>query len=190
MKKVIVVLAEGFEEGESLETVDILRRCGIECITASIKEEAVTGCNGIRVLADTLFTKVNLDAYDMLVLPGGMPGALNLKNDENVIQAVRTFMEQGKYVAAICAAPMVLKEAGVSRGRTLTSYPADKYRNLFEDANYVDDEIVVVDHNLITSRGPATVFPFAYKLAEVLGADVENVQNRMLYTKLVDSWKK
>lgn len=190
MKKVIVLLAEGFEEGESLETVDILRRCGITCITVSIKEKTVTGCNGISVFADGLFDEINFDEADMIVLPGGMPGAQNLKEDQRVIRLIQKFMDEGKYVGAICAAPMVLKEAGVTKGRKVTSYPADKYRDLFENAQYVDDEIVVQDGNLITSRGPATVFPFAYTLAEVLGGNVESVKERMLYNRLVESWKK
>lgn len=159
------------------------------CVTASINEKTVTGCNGITVLADRMMDETDFDVFDMLVLPGGMPGAKNLKEDNRVIQLVRKFMKEGKYVAAICAAPMVLQEAGVTEGRRLTSYPADKYRNLFTDAQYVDDELVVQDGNLITSRGPATVFPFAYHLAEVLGGNAETVKERMLYNRLVESWK-
>lgn len=189
MKKAAVLLAEGFEEGESLETVDILRRCGISCVTVSIKEKTVTGCNGMTVLADRLFDETDFDETDMIVLPGGMPGAENLKEDERVIRLVRKFMDEGKYIGAICAAPMVLKEANVTKGRKVTSYPSDKYRNLFTDAFYVDDEIVVQDGNLITSRGPATVFPFAYTLAEVLDGNAESVKERMLYNRLVESWK-
>lgn len=189
MKKVAVLLAEGYEEGESLETTDILRRCGITCVTVSIKEKTVTGCNGITVLADRLMDETDFNEFDMLVLPGGMPGAKNLKEDERVIQLVRKFMKERKYVAAICAAPIVLKEAGVTEGRRVTSYPADQYRNLFTNSEYVEDELVVQDGNLITSRGPATVFPFAYHLAKVLGGNVETVKERMLYNRLVESWK-
>lgn len=189
MKKAVVILAEGFEEGESLETVDILRRCGVGCDSVSIGERIVTGCNSIKAVADYVMDEVNFNEYDMVILPGGMPGASNLAEDARVIETVQAFMKEGKYVAAICAAPMVLKKAGVSAGRTLTSYPADKYRDLFTDSTYVDDQIVVTDGNLITSRGPATVFPFAYALAEVLGGNVETVKERMLYNRLTDSWK-
>lgn len=187
MKKAAVLLAEGFEEGESLITVDILRRCGVGCDTVSIEGEVVKGCNGIKAVADRLLSETDLNEYDMIVLPGGMPGAENLKNDHRVIEAVKTFMARKKYVAAICAAPMVLKEAGVSEGRTLTSYPADKYRTMFTDSHYVDDAIVVEDGNLITSRGPATVFPFAWKLAEVLEGNVSTVKERTLYNAFLAS---
>ena len=187
MKKVAVMLAEGFEEGESLETIDILRRCGIQCESVSILNKEVQGCNGITVVADRQIDDVNFDEYDMIVLPGGMPGAENLKNNKRIIQIVREFNSSGKYIAAICAAPVVLKEAGISAGRTLTSYPAEKYAQLFEDADYVTDQIVVTDRNLITSQGPATVFPFAYRLAEIIGGNVAEVKRRMLYEKLVKS---
>ena len=189
MKRAAVLLAEGFEEGESLFTVDILRRCGVGCDSVSIGDEKVTGCNSITAVADRVLGNSDLSEYDMVVLPGGMPGAKNLKEDPRVISIVQSFMKEGKYVAAICAAPMVLAEAGVSNGRRLTSYPADKYRDLFKDAEYVDDEIVVQDGNLITSRGPATVLPFAYKLAEVLGGDADTVKKRMLYPDVI-AWEK
>lgn len=189
MKKVMVLVAEGFEEGETLETIDVLRRCGIDCDSVGLKQKQCTGCNGITILTDYVLEEIDSNQYDMVVLPGGMPGAENLKNDSRVLDIVRTFDKEKKYVCAICAAPMVLEKAGISSGRTLTSYPADKYRVLFQDANYIDDQIVVCDDNLITSRGPATVFPFAYALAEVLGGNVEVVKERMLYNKLVQSYQ-
>lgn len=111
MKKAIVLLAEGFEEGESLLTIDILRRAGISCVSSSIKDREVKGCNGISAIADTLFQNINLDEYDMLILPGGMPGAQNLAEDHHVIEAVQKYMNENKYVAAICAAPMILKKS-------------------------------------------------------------------------------
>lgn len=189
MKKAFVLIAEGFEEGESLETIDVLRRCGIECCSVSINLNEVSGCNEIKIITDHTLDSFDPSDYDMVILPGGMPGAENLKNDARVIKIVKEFDEKKKYVCAICAAPMVLKEAGITKGRILTSYPADKYRNMFEDSNYIDDEIVVVDDNLITSRGPATVFPFAYILAKVLGGDIEQVQKKMLYDKVVESYQ-
>lgn len=188
MKKVMVLVAEGFEEGETLETVDVLRRCGIDCDSVGLVQKQCTGCNGITVLTDYVLEEVDSNQYDMVVLPGGMPGAEHLKNDQRVLEIVRRFDAEKKYVCAICAAPMVLAEAGISSGRTLTSYPADKYRALFEDANYIDDQIVVYDDNLITSRGPATVLTFAYALAEVLGGNTKVVKERMLYNKLVQSY--
>ncbi|MBQ7991727.1 MAG: DJ-1/PfpI family protein [Solobacterium sp.] len=191
-KKAAVLLADGYEEGESLFLADILRRTGVACDTVSIEEEMVRGGHDMYVKADRLIRDVEYNDYDMVIIPGGMPGAANLAKSEPVLEWVRQFMNENKYVAAICAGPMVLKEAGVSTGRTLTSYPADKYRAMFADADYVDDNskmesMVVTDGNLITSRGPATTFPFAFRLAEVLEGNVEQVKQGMLYNALCDS---
>lgn len=193
-KRAAVLLADGFEEGESLFVIDILRRASIGCDSVSIDQEMVRGGHDIYVKADRIISKEIFDDYDMVVIPGGMPGAANLRDSELVIEWVRKFDEEKKYVAAICAGPMVLKQAGISTGRTLTSYPADKYRDMFADAQYIDDnakmeQMVVTDGNLITSRGPATTFPFAYKLVEVLGGDAETLKNGMLYNALTDSFR-
>lgn len=189
-KRAAVLLADGFEEGESLFVVDILRRTGVKADSVSIADEMVRGSHDIYVKADRIISEDIFDDYDMVVIPGGMPGAQNLKECGLVIRWVQKFVQEDKYVAAICAGPMVLKEAGVSAGRTLTSYPADKYRTMFADSNYVDDNdamelMVVTDGKLITSRGPATTFPFAFKLAEVLGGNVDAVKNGTLYNALL-----
>lgn len=193
-KRAAVLLADGFEEGESLFVIDILRRAGIGCDSVSIEGEMVRGGHNIYVKADRIISKEIFDDYDMVVIPGGMPGAANLRDCELVIDWVKKFDEEKKYVAAICAGPMVLKQAGISAGRTLTSYPADKYRDMFADAQYIDDnakmeQMVVTDGNLITSRGPATTFPFAYKLVEVLGGNADALKNGMLYNALIDSFR-
>ena len=191
-KRVAVLLADGFEEGESLFVVDILRRCDVCADTVSIEDEMVRGCHDIYIKADCLIDEDKFDDYDMVVIPGGMPGAENLRNNPLVVKWVKKFDSENKYIAAICAGPMVLKEAGITAGRTLTSYPADRYRELFKDSNYVDDnkameKMVVVDDNLITSRGPATTLPFAFKLAEVLGGDVEKVKEGILYNAMQEA---
>ncbi len=193
-KRAAVLLADGFEEGESLFVIDILRRAGIGCDSVSIEGEMVRGGHNIYVKADRIISKEIFDDYDMVVIPGGMPGAANLRDCELVIDWVKKFDEEKKYVAAICAGPMVLKQTGISAGRTLTSYPADKYRDMFADAQYIDDnaemeQMVVTDGNLITSRGPATTFPFAYKLVEVLGGNADALKNGMLYNALIDSFR-
>jgi 4-methyl-5(b-hydroxyethyl)-thiazole monophosphate biosynthesis len=191
-KKAAVLLADGYEEGESLFLADILRRTGVACDTVSIEGELVRGCHDMYVKADRIISPDMYDEYDMVIIPGGMPGAANLRDCRLVTDWVRKFDEEGKYVAAICAGPMVLKEAGISAGRRLTSYPAPKYVEMFSDSDYVDDnaemeQMVVTDGNLITSRGPATTFPFAFKLAEVLGGNVEAVKQGILYNALCES---
>ena len=149
-KRAAVLLADGFEEGESLFVIDILRRASIGCDSVSIDQEMVRGGHDIYVKADRIISKEIFDDYDLVVIPGGMPGAANLRDCELVIDWVKKFDEEKKYVAAICAGPMVLKQAGISTGRTLTSYPADKYRDMFADAQYIDDnakmeQMVVTD---------------------------------------------
>ena len=186
MKKIAVMLANGFEEGEALFTVDILRRANLECDLISIGEEFVTSSRKITVKADKNLGNSNLAEYDMVVLPGGQPGSTNLSKDERVLNIVRNFLaDDKKIVAAICAAPMVLKAAGVSAGKTLTSYPSDELKSMFDDANYIDNQLVVQDGNLITSRGPGTVFDFAYKLVELAGADSEPLKKAMLFDRLL-----
>ena len=192
-KRVAVLLANGFEEGEALFVVDVLRRAGFVCDLVSVEGEVVQGSHGIRTIADRLLETVDRDSYDMVVLPGGLPGADTLRDNETVVEWVRDFASRrDKYVAAICAAPQVLAKAGVSKGRRLTSYPGEKYQKLFADADYVDDnrlteECVVVDGNLITSRGPGTTLPFAYRLVEVLGGDSEKLRKAMQYEALKDA---
>ena len=192
-KRVAVLLANGFEEGEALFVVDIIRRAGFVCDAVSVEEEIVKGSHGIRTIADCLLENADCNSYDMIVLPGGLPGADTLRDNNTVIEWIRDFAtRQDKYVAAICAAPQVLAKAGVSKGRRLTSYPGEKYQKLFTDAEYMDDnrlmeECVVVDGNLITSRGPGTTLPFAYRLVEILGGDAEKLRKAMQYEALKEA---
>ena len=181
MKKVAVFLAEGFEDIEALATVDILRRAGIKCDTVSIKEEYVKSAHNIIVKADKIFDQT-IEEYDMLVCPGGLPGAKYLSEDERVLEIIRKFNQmENKYIAAICAAPaMVLSAAGIEENRYITSYPGADLENMLQKANYVN-ELVVVDGNLITSRGPATAFLFAYKLVDILGGDDKALKEGMLW---------
>ena len=183
-KKAAVLLAEGFEEGEALFTVDVLRRANIVCDMVSIAgTPMVEGSHAIVVKADKVLDD-SIGGYDMIILPGGLPGATHLRDNQKVIAAIQAFQQEGKWIGAICAAPMVLKKAGIHKGRTLTSYPDDKYRALFPDADY-REEIVVVDGNLITSRGPATTLPFAYALVDALGGDSAPLRKSMLFDMLM-----
>ncbi len=194
-KRIAVLLANGFEEGEALFVIDILRRAGFICDGVSLdgKDGVVCGSHGIRVLADRELADVDPGSYDMVVLPGGLPGADTLRDNEIVIAWIRAFAaNEDKKIAAICAAPQVLARAGIAAGRRLTSYPGEKYRRLFTDADYVDDnrlteECVIVDGGLITSRGPGTTLPFAYRLVEELGGDADKLRQAMQYNALKES---
>jgi len=189
MSKVAVLLASGFEEIEALTVVDVLRRADVTCHMVSILDHTeVEGAHGISVLADKVFDEFMLD-YDMIVLPGGMPGAANLKADERVLTLVQQFAQEStKYIGAICAAPIVLAEAGIVAGKRLTSYPASEYVELFTEANYLD-ELVVVDDNIITSRGPATSLLFAYTLVDVLGGHSAELRAEMLFDMLTTTMR-
>lgn len=165
MKRVLVPLAEGFEELEAVTVIDILRRAGVEVVVASLGESPVTGSHGIRIAADTPLAALLEQDFDMIALPGGMPGAEHLKKDARVADMARRLAAKGRPVAAICAAPMVLAAAGLLDGRRATSYPGF----LADAANTsVTDEAVVVDGGVITSRGPGTALDFALQLVETL----------------------
>lgn len=178
MSKVAVMLAEGFEEGEALTIVDILRRANIECHTISIAGEKVCGCHDIVVKADSIISD-DVKEYDMVVLPGGLPGATNLRDDDRVIKLLKEMNQEGKFICAMCAAPIVLGKAGVLEGKNFTAYVG--YDEKIETTGNFKEDTVVVDGNLVTSRGPATAYAFAYKLVDVLGGDSLAVKNRMVY---------
>ncbi|MBR2704259.1 MAG: DJ-1/PfpI family protein [Clostridia bacterium] len=182
MKKIAILLADGFEEVEALTPKDVFSRAGFICDLVSIKENnVVRSTHEVCVLADKVFSQCgNFSEYDMIVLPGGMPGAKFLAESEKVLNIVRDFDNQGKYIGAICAAPsLVLSRAGIGVGRKVTSYPGmDGY---LSDSVYMEDA-VVQDNNLITSRGPATAFEFAFKLVDVLGGNSSEISNGMLYS--------
>lgn len=165
MKRVLVPLAEGFEELEAVTIIDILRRAGIEVVVASLAGSTVTGSHGIRLAADTPLAALVEQDFDMIALPGGMPGAEHLKNDPRIAEFVRRLHAHGRPVAAICAAPMVLAAAGVLEGRRATSYPGFLAGTA---ATEVTGDAVVVDRNVITSRGPGTALDFALALVEEL----------------------
>lgn len=184
MKSVAVFLAEGFEEVEALAVVDVLRRAKIKCDTVSIDGEFVVGAHNITVKADKIISD-DIENYDMVVCPGGLPGAEYLSKNEKVLMIIRKFNNMpDKFIAAICASPaMVLKAAGIEENRYITSYPGENFENMLDKANYVE-ELVVVDENLITSRGPATTLLFAYKLVDILGGDSNKLKEDMLWNSL------
>ena len=163
MAKVAVILAQGFEEIEAFTVVDVLRRANISCDMVGF-EEQVTGSHGIQVKADRVFDG-NLSDYDLVVLPGGMPGSAHLRDNQALI-------------AAICAAPIVLHQAGVLKDKHFTCY--DGIQEQITDGIY-QKQTVVVDGNLTTSRGPSTALAFAYELVEQLGGDAESLRDGMLY---------
>ncbi|KHD34444.1 thiamine biosynthesis protein ThiJ [Clostridium acetobutylicum] len=182
--KIVLFLAEGFEEVEALTVVDILRRADIICDMCSLEAKEVVGAHKIKVCADKTIEDIDIAEYDGLVLPGGMPGAENLRNSEFVINAVKKFNEEKKIVAAICAAPIVLGKAEVLEGRDATSYPG--YGDEMGNCNYIE-KITVKDGNILTSRGPATAIYFGLRLVEILkGKEVANGLKDGMMLKFVE----
>ena len=179
-KRVLVPLAEGFEEIEAMTVVDILRRADVEVVTAGLQEGPITGRSAITVVPDTTLDEALTAAgYDMVVCPGGLPGSHYLRDDPRVIGALKRTAEAGGFTAAICAAPLVLDRAGLLDGATQTSHPS--VRGELPAEGYLEER-VVTSGRVVTSRAPGTAMEFAFTLLrELLGdAAVEEVNQGVL----------
>lgn len=166
MKKAAVLLADGFEEVEALTVVDLLRRARIYVDTISITDDyTVHGAHGINIYAEALFEEVNFVDFDVVILPGGMPGTDNLRNHEGVKEVIEDFAETGKIIGAICAAPGILGKMGLLKGKRAACYPTVEEQL---SGAVIIKEPVVRDKNIITSRGVGTAIEFGLKLVEAL----------------------
>lgn len=167
MPRVLVPLAPGFEELEAVTIVDLLRRAEIEVTVAGLHAGAVTGSRGTVIVPDLALDAALAHDYDMVVLPGGQPGATNLENDARIAPLLRATAARGACVAAICAAPKVLAAAGLLDGKQATCY-----RNAIDPKAFarvrLQQRAVVVDGNIVTSRGPGTAMDFALELIALL----------------------
>lgn len=163
-----IVLAEGFEETEAVTVVDVLRRADINITVASLTGDSpVQGSHNLEIGADTALTDLRRERLDLLVLPGGMPGAKNLSRSDNLLELIRAMDEEEKFLGAICAAPLALHAAGVLEGRRATCYPT--FRKRLTTTSKTTDARVERDEHIITSQGPATAILFALELVNVLG---------------------
>lgn len=170
-KKVYVFLADGFEEIEGLTVVDLLRRVQADVTTVSImKENLIHGAHGIDVVADKRFEELDFEDGEMLVLPGGLPGTTYLGEHEGIVELIRKYDQEGKYIAAICAAPRIFGRLGILEGKKAISYPAMEEE--LKGAEIVRDP-VVVDGHVITSRGMGTAIDFALKMIALLFGEEE-----------------
>lgn len=165
MPSVAVLLADGFEEVEAMAAIDILRRADITVVIAGLHSGHVESARHVKVIPDTTIDSVHADDFDMLVLPGGQPGADNLNADGRVKGLIREFYRKGKLTGAICAAPYVLANAGVLDGKKATAYPG--YGDRLGSALY-RDENVVADGPILTGRGPGAALRFGIAIAEKL----------------------
>jgi 4-methyl-5(b-hydroxyethyl)-thiazole monophosphate biosynthesis len=167
MTHVAVLFAPGFEEIESMTIVDVLRRAGIKTHLVGLEKKTVKGAHQVSIRMDTVLDESDKDVFDAVVLPGGAPGYINLKEDSRVLDLLNEKYKAGNLVAAVCASPAVLAAAGILKGKKCTIYPGmeDELRKAGGDPV---EELVVVDENIVTSRGPATTILFALKLVELL----------------------
>ncbi|NLK36704.1 MAG: DJ-1/PfpI family protein [Epulopiscium sp.] len=165
MKTVYILVAEGFEEIEAVTPADLLRRAGVDCKLVSVTGQLeVAGAHGIVYRTDMLFEEGAFQAVDGIILPGGMPGTIHLQEHEGVKRVITEFYEKNKVICAICAAPMILGQMGLLKGRVATIYPGMEEH--LHGAT-LSQETVCIDKNIVTSRAPGTAFEFALKLIEV-----------------------
>ena len=164
MKTIFVFLAEGFEEIEALTPVDVLRRAGLSVQTVSVMDEQiVAGAHGVPVLADKMFAEINPEDAEMILLPGGLPGATNLDAHEGLGQMIQDFAKEEKPLAAICAAPLVFGNRGLLQGKKATCYPG--FETYLQGAEYTA-ALVEKDGNFITGKGPGAAMEFAFAIVE------------------------
>ena len=171
MARVLVLLPDGCEEIEAVTIVDILRRGGVEVVMASLTGRFVHGSHNIGLEADATLDEIARQSFDMLVLPGGQPGATHLGADARVLRLLREYAAEGRYLAAICAAPGVLVAAGLLQGKRATSFPG-----AIADVSTIEylESAVVRDGQIVTSRGPGTAMDFSLTLlALLMGEDVK-----------------
>lgn len=165
--KALVFLATGFEEIETVTVVDVLRRADINVTVAGLTSAVIEGKHEMKVIPDKSIDEVLVEDFDAIIVPGGNPGYKNLRKDPRVITMVKKAAASNKILAAICAGPTVLSDAGVLEGKECTIYPGME-EELEAGGGKPKQDMVVVDGNIITSRGPATALPFSLKLAELL----------------------
>ncbi len=165
-RKIVMILASGFEEAEAVMTADVLRRVGFDLVLAGLYDVHVTGAHDIKITADTQLSELDTVDFDAVVLPGGMPGSMNLRNSDELMEFVHTVYDGGGVVAAICAAPVALARFGLTDGKTITAYPGfEEYLN----GNVPTGRMTEVDGRIVTGKGAGAAFEFAGRIAEALG---------------------
>lgn len=177
---IYVFLAEGFEECEALAPIDILRRAGIDVLTVGISSKTVTGSHGIPVICDITEEETKTDKLEGIILPGGMPGTLNLENNQTVQKFIDFCAEKGLLVGAICAAPSILGHKNLLKAKKATCFTG--FEKDLIGAKVVNKP-VVSDDNIITAYGAGAAFDFGFKLLEYLKGTqtAESLKNQMRY---------
>ena len=164
MKTVCIFLAEGFEEIEAITPIDVLRRAGIPVETVSVMDDiVVNGAHGVPIVADKMFEEIDEEDIEMILLPGGMPGATNLYSHRGLREMILNFAEAKKPLSAICAAPLVYGRNGLLVGKKATCYPG--FESYLKGAECTS-ALVQTDGNFITAKGPGAAMAFAYAIVE------------------------
>lgn len=179
--KIAAILAEGFEETEFIAVADVLRRAKSDVrVVSSTRQLAVTSSHNFKIMADELWDNVDFDEMDCIFLPGGMPGVANLQANKKVIDMVRNFAEKGKYISAICAAPLVLADAGVLENKKFTCYPSTAKEIT---SGIYCDEPAVIDGKIITGRGVGAALDLGLLMISVFyGAkNAEQLKKTIVY---------
>ena len=179
MAKIIIAISNGFEEIETISIIDVCRCANIEVTIAAVENLQTIGAHNVKIEADCKIEEINSDDFDMIVLPGGLPNAFTLADNEKVQSLLKEFKEKDKNIGAICAAPYALHKAGVLN-ENFTCYPS--FEQKIKLNGYHEDDAVVIDNKVITSRGPATAMIFALEIVTILcGEEVSaEVRNGLL----------
>ena len=170
MARTLVPLVSGVEEMEAVIVIDMLRRAGWSVTSAAIDNPTVLASRGIQLICDSAWDEIDPNTFNVLVIPGGAEGAQKLSADNRILTTIRLFAKQHKTIAAICAGPLVLQAAGVLKGRKATCHPA--VCDQLQEPNLLEDR-VVVDGNIITSRGPGTAIEFTLQIIRSIDGDAK-----------------
>ena len=168
MSKLLVPISNGFEEIEAISIIDVCRRAGIEVITAGVEDNILIGAHNIKIETDKKISEVSSDNFDMIALPGGLPNTFTLAENSDVQRLLKEFKEKNKKIAAICAAPYALHKANVLN-ENYTCYPS--FEEKIKDEGYINNKNIVIDSNVVTSKGPATAMEFALEIVKILKGD-------------------
>ena len=180
-KKIVMVLAPGFEESEAVMTADVLRRAGLEVILAGLNGFEVTGAHDIKITADTVLDELDAANCCCVILPGGLPGSNYLRESDELMEFTQAVYADGGIAAAICAAPIALARFGLIEGKTITAYPGFEEQL---DNNCPTGNMTEVDGRIITGKGPGAAFEFGARIAAALGkADAANQIMKGMFAK-------
>ena len=167
-KKVCILLADGFEEVEALTPADVLHRLGVDVVLAGLETHKIKSSHGFSISTEVLLKDISSSDFDAVILPGGLPGAINLRNSEDVSRFINQAYSANKICAAICAAPIVLRDSGIAKDKHITGYPGTEQLSLYPDFKYTGTD-VEVDGNIITAKGMGKAFAFSFAIAKSLG---------------------